>query len=101
MVSFTLAARALAATSTVTYLSSSDGPVLYSFSRLATVAQMAGSKCRLSPNAMSLRDSDPSNSIASCFLRSSRWKVELLPDVVRLKRMASLKAKSRAVGSKL
>jgi hypothetical protein len=91
----------LAATSTVTYLSSSDGPVLYSFNRLATVAQMAGSKCRLSPNAMSLRDSDPSNSIASCFLRSSRWKVELLPDVVRLKRMASLKAKSRAVGSKL
>jgi hypothetical protein len=62
---------------------------------------MAGSKCRLSPNAMSLRDSDPSNSMASCFFRSSRWNVELLPDVVRLKRIASLKAKSSDVGSKL
>ena len=77
--SLTLAARALAATSTVT---SPSPPLSYSPSERATDPHTAGSKWLSSPvTSKSFREREPSNSTASCAARSARWKVEALPVV--------------------
>lgn len=47
---------------------------------------------------MSFLERDPSNSILSCLARSTRWKVDSLPVVVRLKDTAWAKASSNEVG---